>query len=71
MRYYKQEVSHFSKFYDFAISDYFMNFMKSFGHIVGVDKIYLHTKFQVNISIQYRDIGKYVIYVILFAGGGI
>jgi len=45
--------------------------MYSFGHIVGVDKIYLHTKFQVNISIQYRDIGKYVIYVILFAGGGI
>jgi len=42
--------------------------MYSFGHIVGVDKIYLHTKFQVNISIQYRDIGKYVI---LFAGRGI
>ena len=60
MRYYKpmlREVSHFSKFYDFAIIDYFAifaNFAKSFGHFMGVDKIYPHAKFGVNISIQYR-----------------
>jgi len=46
MRYYKpifREVSHFSKFFYFVISDYFaifMNFTKSFGYIVGVDKNY-------------------------------
>jgi len=60
MRYYKpmlREVSHFSKFYDFAISDYFAifaNFAKSFGYFMGVDKIYPHAKFGGNISIQYR-----------------
>jgi len=60
MRHYKpmlRVVSHFSKFYDFAIIDYFAifaNFAKSFGHFMRVDKIYPHAKFGGNISIQYR-----------------
>jgi len=53
-----QEVS---DFYDFAITDFFtisVNLTNSIKHVVRVVIPYLHTKFEVNISIQYRVMAK-------------
>jgi len=55
------EVLHFSKFYNYVITDIFTifpNFANSIGHIVGVEKTYPHAKSEVNISIQYQVMGK-------------
>jgi len=52
------EVLHFSKFYNYAVTDIFMIFANSIGHIVGIDKTYPHAKSEVNISIQYRVMAR-------------